>query len=250
MADDTTEIRSLTARSAVLSVLLGAHPPHAPVSAIVRLGLELGVQETTIRAALTRMVAAGDLERDDAVYRLAPRLRTRQLLQDQALDPDLEPWHGDWRLVLVTGSADAAADRTALRELLQADKFGEIREGAWGRPANLAPSVQVSEHPRLTEFIGRPSEPEALAQRLFRPAEWADVARSLGSALDAATAMRDRLAVAAAMVRHILHDPLLPAPYLPAAWPGEELRAVYGEFRAEFTAFAGSFLGAPANDFG
>ncbi|MGW6699474.1 hypothetical protein [Nocardia sp. NPDC055049] len=52
----------------------------------------------TVRAALTRMVSAGDLERDDATYRLTPRLLSRQKLQDITIDPMLRPFYGDWRL--------------------------------------------------------------------------------------------------------------------------------------------------------
>ncbi len=36
--------------------------------------------------------------------------------------------------------------------------------------------------------------------------------------------------VAAAMVRHLLTDPMLPAELLPADWPGAGLRAAYHDF--------------------
>jgi phenylacetic acid degradation operon negative regulatory protein len=39
-----------------------------------------------------------------------------------------------------------------------------------------------------------------------------------------------RFAVAAAIVRHLLADPVLPAGLLPADWPGVSLRAAYAEF--------------------
>jgi phenylacetic acid degradation operon negative regulatory protein len=39
--------------------------------------------------------------------------------------------------------------------------------------------------------------------------------------------------VAAAMVRHLLTDPVLPEELLPADWPGSRLRAAYNDFAAE-----------------
>jgi phenylacetic acid degradation operon negative regulatory protein len=38
---------------------------------------------------------------------------------------------------------------------------------------------------------------------------------------------------AAAIVRHLLTDPTLPAELLPADWPGAGLRAAYHDFAAE-----------------
>ncbi len=53
----------MTARSVVLSVLLGAHPAWASASELVRLTADFGIKETALRVALTRMVSAGDLVR-------------------------------------------------------------------------------------------------------------------------------------------------------------------------------------------
>ncbi|WP_280347175.1 PaaX family transcriptional regulator C-terminal domain-containing protein [Nocardia neocaledoniensis] len=237
MVRNSLPLRRLTARSAILSVLLGAHPAQASAATIVYLATELGLQESTVRAALTRMVSAGDLERDDATYRLTPRLLNRQKLQDLALDPILRPYDGDWRIAIVTTGAEAAADRTLLRESLQANKFGEIREGVWGRPDNLRTARITAAH-RLTYVTGRPDDPADLATRMFHAADWADTATRLLAALDTADSMRDRLEVAAAVVRHILHDPILPAEFLPNPWPGAALRHAYRDFRTEFTAFA------------
>ena len=49
----------MTARSVVLSVLLGAHPAWATAAELVRLTDDFGIKETTLRVALTRMVGAG-----------------------------------------------------------------------------------------------------------------------------------------------------------------------------------------------
>ena len=45
-----------------------------------------------------------------------------------------------------------------------------------------------------------------------------------------------RFVVAAAMVRHLLTDPVLPYELLAADWPGAELRAAYQDFAAELVA--------------
>jgi phenylacetic acid degradation operon negative regulatory protein len=50
--------------------------------------------------------------------------------------------------------------------------------------------------------------------------------------------MAERFEVAAATVRHILHDPLLPEELLPADWPGQRLRDSYTAFKTEFSQFA------------
>ena len=47
----------MTARSVVLSVLLGARPAWASAAELVRLTNDFGIKEATLRVALTRMVS-------------------------------------------------------------------------------------------------------------------------------------------------------------------------------------------------
>ena len=82
----------MTARSVVLSVLLGAHPAWASAAELIRLTSDFGIKEPTLRVALTRMVSAGDLIRSADGYRLADRLLARQRRQDDAMRPQLRPW--------------------------------------------------------------------------------------------------------------------------------------------------------------
>jgi DNA-binding transcriptional regulator PaaX len=86
----------MTARSVVLSVLLGAHPAWASAAELIRLTSDFGIREPTLRVALTRMVGAGDLIRSADGYRLAERLLARQRRQDDAMRPQLRPWRGYW----------------------------------------------------------------------------------------------------------------------------------------------------------
>lgn len=228
---------ALTARSVILSALLGIHPAEAPAGMLVRIAAELELQESAVRVALTRMVAVGDLERRDRAYRLAPRLLERQRRQDAALASAVRAWTGNWRLALVTTGAADSTDRAVLREWLRNEKFGELREGAWIRPDNI--EIAPDTTGRLNYLTARPDEPASkLANRLFDLRGWANQAQHLITVSESAASMRERFELAAACMRHLLNDPLLPPELLPAEWPGDSLRTLYELFRADFAAFA------------
>ena len=86
-AERDPSLEPLNARSIVLSVLLGAHPPRMPVGRILEFTALFDLPDGTVRTALSRMVAAGDLVNDDGVYRLAARLVKRQVQQDAGSQP-------------------------------------------------------------------------------------------------------------------------------------------------------------------
>ena len=233
------DVRSLTARSAILSLLLGSHPPEAAGSVVVRWGRGVGIAEPAVRVALSRMVAAGDLERHDGVYRLSERLLQRQRRQDEALDLEPLPWDGQWTVVAVTRVGADAASRADLRGRMTTDRFAELREGVWLRPANLAwaPSREVA--PNVEVMTARPATPGLeLAATLFDLDAWTGTAHALSATLADSHELARRIAVAAAIVRHLVADPLLPAELLPPSWPGPALRATYAAFRAELIAAA------------
>src|SRR6185295_18436675 len=104
-----------TARSVVLSVLLGAHPAWATAGELIRLTTDFDIKEPTVRVALTRMVSAGDLIRSADGYRLSDRLLARQRRQDDAIEPRTRSWRGYWHLVIVTSVGTDARTRSALR---------------------------------------------------------------------------------------------------------------------------------------
>ncbi|TDC84405.1 PaaX domain-containing protein, C- domain protein, partial [Actinomadura sp. 7K507] len=131
------EIRPLTARSVVLSTLLGVHPPRLPARYLVRVGDLFGIAEGTIRVALSRMVAAGDLVQSGGTYSLTERLLERQARQDESRLPPAQPWDGTWEIAVITAERRPAADRAALRHAMSALRLAELREGTWLRPANL-----------------------------------------------------------------------------------------------------------------
>lgn len=130
-------LNRMTARSVVLSVLLGAHPAWASAAELVRLTADFDIREPTLRVALTRMVGAGDLVRSDDGYRLSERLLARQRRQDAAINPRLREYRGDWLTLVITTVGNDARTRAALRNTLQQNRFAELREGVWMRPDNL-----------------------------------------------------------------------------------------------------------------
>jgi phenylacetic acid degradation operon negative regulatory protein len=89
------------ARSITLSTLICYHPPKLPVSALVRVCELFGIADGTMRAALSRLVAAGDVAAEDGGYRLTERLVRRQQAQDDSASPRLKPWADDWEMAVV-----------------------------------------------------------------------------------------------------------------------------------------------------
>lgn len=223
----------MTARSVVLSVLLGAHPAWASASELVRLTADFGIKETALRVALTRMVSAGDLVRSADGYRLSDRLLARQRRQDEAMRPPVRAWHGYWHMIVVTSVGDDARTRAELRNTLQDKRFSELREGVWLRPDNLGLELPPDIQARVRVFRTHDDAPAELAARLWDLAEWADAGQQLLEEISQATDIPGRFVVAAAMVRHLLTDPMLPAELLPAHWPGAPLRAAYHDFAIE-----------------
>jgi phenylacetic acid degradation operon negative regulatory protein len=226
----------MTARSVVLSVLLGAHPAWASASELIRLTADFGIRESTLRVALTRMVGAGDLVRSADGYRLSDRLTARQRRQDDALDPRLRKWDGTWTTVIVTRGGTDARTRAALRTALQDKRFGELREGVWMRPANIETDLRDGLDDRVRVLRARDDDPAGLAHMLWDLPAWAHAGQRILDEMSGAPDVPGRFAAAAAAVRHLLTDPVLPAELLPGGWPGAALRSAYHDFAAELVA--------------
>jgi phenylacetic acid degradation operon negative regulatory protein len=225
----------MTARSVVLSVLLGAHPAWASAAELIRLTSDFGIKETTLRVAFSRMVSAGDLIRSADGYRLSDRLLARQRRQDDAMRPQLRLWRGYWTTLIVTSVGADARTRAALRTALYDKRFGELREGVWMRPDNLDVALDAEVHARVRIVHARDDAPVELAGRLWDLSSWAGTGHRLLAEMSVASDMPGRFVVAAAIVRHLLTDPVLPVELLPADWPGARLRSAYNKFVAELT---------------
>lgn len=228
------EDKPLAARSVVLSLLLGSHPDRMSPADVTRAGEHFGIPASTLRVALTRAVAAGDLVRVDGDYVLGDRLVQRQRRQDEAVEDAGLPWDGDWEMAVVVVGGRPGPDRAALREELARHRLAELREGVWLRPANLRRPTAYAADPVLSCFRSRPEgDPAEVAGQLWDLPAWAVEGRRLLRALERARDPAPRLAVAAHLVRHLTADPLLPPELLPASWPGAELRSAYAAYQAE-----------------
>lgn len=233
------DLAPLSARSVMLSLLLGSHPDRMSAAELVRAGEHFGVPPATARVALTRAVAAGDLQRDGGDYVLGERLAARQRRQDEAVLDAETTWDGTWEMAVVVVAGRTGAERAALRERLASYRLAELREGVWTRPANLRRPRGYADEAVLGTFTALPDDdPADLASRLWGLGSWADEGRLLLRRLRRTTAPAPRLAVAAHVVRHLAADPLLPAPLLPDDWPAAAMRAAYASYQDELRELA------------
>jgi phenylacetic acid degradation operon negative regulatory protein len=264
---------ALTARSVLLSVLLGTSPPRLPVGRLVRTTQLFGIAEGTTRTALSRMTATGEVVAEGGWYALAgDRLLARQARQAASRRASTDAWDGEaWvEAVVVANGRRPAAERAALRTALAAARLAELREGVWLRPDNLggrqALADQVAAARRaaagaasagvddLHWFAAVPGgDPAALAARLWSLDAWAEGARGLVVRMAALVGplesgnpgpLADGFVLSADVLRHVQADPLLPAELLPADWPGAALRADYDRYDAAYRTVLVDWLGA------
>ncbi|MFI9151452.1 PaaX family transcriptional regulator C-terminal domain-containing protein [Streptomyces sp. NPDC053367] len=233
-APDALDLRPLSARSVVLSLLLGADPPEMAAKDLARAVAPFDVGGSTLRAALSRMTAAGDLCRTSSGYRIGERLLERRRRQDDAVRPRTRAWGGDWEMVVVTATGREPAERAELRTRLSGLRLAELREGVWLRPANLARELPDDLGQVAQRYTSRPARPpRELAASLWPLWTWGDTAEALLAHVARVERPADRLTAYAAVVRHLLADPVLPDELLPADWPGTALRGAYASYRRE-----------------
>jgi phenylacetic acid degradation operon negative regulatory protein len=180
-------------------------------------------------------VSAGDLVRSQDGYRLSDRLMARQRRQDNAINPRLRTWDGTWATLVITSVGTDARTRAALRTSLQDNRFGELREGVWLRPDNLDSELPADMLDKVRMLRSRDDDPDDLVARLWDLPGWSREARRLLDEMASAADVPARFVTAAAMVRHLLTDPVLPDELVPDYWPGAGLRESYMNFAAEFT---------------
>jgi phenylacetic acid degradation operon negative regulatory protein len=230
-------VKPLSARSVVLSTLLGYHPPALPVNALIRVGALFDMPERTVRVALTRMAADGDVLADNGLYRLTERLVERQARQDEASSPHTKRWRGGWEMAVVTTSSRPLAERVALRRAMFALRLAELREGVWLRPANLTRKIPANVADQCSFFNGRPEgDPLALTRQLWDLDAWAAEARRLQTALGGATELKDGFMISTEIYRHLLIDPVLPPELAPDDWPATDLHDQFGTFMENYRA--------------
>ncbi|TDT33059.1 PaaX family transcriptional regulator C-terminal domain-containing protein [Naumannella halotolerans] len=220
-------LRPLSARSVVLSLLLGAHPDPLPPASFARVAERFGLSGVSIRVALTRAVAAGDVVRTEEGYLPAPSLLERHI--ELLATEQVGVWDHAWELVSVVTTGRPSAERSQLRTELRHARLAELREGFWLRPANLHRPVPA--RTELEHFRGRPaSDPCVLVNRLWDLEAWQRQGSGLLERVRAEQEPMAQLTVAAALARHLGTDPMLPAELLPATWVGPRLREGYDDY--------------------
>lgn len=221
-------------------MLLGTYPPRLPVRALVSAGQLFGLSEGACRTALSRLVSSGDLVADSGWYELAGPLLDRQYRQDVGREGNQLEWDGSWRLMVVVAGKRTAAERVDSRAVLGEQRYSEMREGVWVRPANLPSDAEVTHlvsEGWQSGTIVFDQQPDV--HQLWPLAEWHDRAEGLRTALGELlppleNGDRSHLArgfvIAAAVLRHFRADPLLPPALLPDGWSGPHLRRDYDRF--------------------
>ena len=138
--------------------------------------------------------------------------------------------------MVITSVGTDAKTRATLRTTLQDKRFAELREGVWMRPDNVAVDLGDEVAERVRILVARDEDPVGLAGQLWDLSGWASIGSDLVTGMAEADDVPGRFVIAAAMVRHLLTDPVLPDALLPADWPGAELRSAYNDFAAELVA--------------
>ncbi len=240
-----SNLRKFSARSVILSVLLGTEPPKLPVQLLVRTTELFGISEGTTRTALSRMTSSGEISSEDGWYELsAERHLIRQRLQIEGRHGPTKEWLNDyWVQAVVTAERRSAADRAELRTKMSGFHMGELREGVWIRPDNLE-FGNLLEHLHLTWFKVIPIDtPSDLVSKLWDLKGWNSKAGSITVRLlnqlpklkaEDKISMRAGFELSAEALRHLKSDPLLPTALLPSSWKGDELRSTYDSFDLAF----------------
>ena len=119
--------KPLSARSALLSLLLGAPADGLSAAQLVGVAAHLGIGEAAARVALSRAVGAGELRREGTAYRLGEPLLARRRHQEER--DSVRAWDGSWELVVVTATGRTSKGRAATRALLAGARLAELRRG-------------------------------------------------------------------------------------------------------------------------
>lgn len=221
-------------------------------------GMEVG--ETVVRSAVSRLTAEDWLIRTrvgrNSFYHLAERghetfLNAAQLIYNQHR-PD---WSGAFETILAAPTA-----REALGEVLGPAGFGTPLPGLFVAPGGRvfpalgagALRLTVSGEPEtLRELAARAWKLTTLAgfyQRFIEAFSPLHRALRQGEPLTALESILARVLLIHEYRRIALRDPLLPAEILPAAWPGDEARALCAAIYARLLAASEAWLDENALD--
>jgi phenylacetic acid degradation operon negative regulatory protein len=240
-----------TARSFVLDLLSTLRRGTMPVAALVEAAALFDIPENSVRVALTRLLGAGRIERDErGRYRLGEEAGpvARHVTSWRRLGGRTREWNGAWVTVL-EGAAGTRAERPARRRRARALEFLGFRTLAPGislRPDNLRGGVSglgeslralgLPEGDGIAELRNLDAASDARARELW---DVAGLERSYRGLTDELRRSRNRLKTLAnpeAMVesfllggralRQLVFDPLLPEAIAPAEARAELLETM------------------------
>ena len=230
------------AKSFVLDLLSTLRRGAMPVRALVAAAALFGIAEGSVRVALTRLLGAGLVERDDrGLYRLGQAAAPvqRRVAAWRELDAQLLPWSGGW-IGVFAGRAATPRSRASQRRgerALRLSGFRPLARGLALRPDNLAGGVtRVREElaalglaPGSVVCEVRELDPvsEARARKLWdaddlvanyrRHRQHLEVSARRLRTRSAEFAMVESFRMGGAALRLLAHDPLLPEPIVSAA---------------------------------
>lgn len=212
------------------------------IGAIIETCAAVGISETLVRTAVSRLVAHGQLEGRRqgrlSFYRLTAQAQADFTIAAQRIYGPPEPWQ--WRFVWLP---DDQAE--TLMPQLERQGFARLRpQLAVGPDRGGLPDGIVTFDAQTTSADGLVGEfvKQSWDLSCHRAAYDAFIGRfgpleAHASALKGAEALALRLLLVHAWRGALLHDPRLPAHALPADWPGHAARALFVRlYRALFVA--------------
>lgn len=231
-----------TPKSLILDLLSTVRGQAMPVRALVAAGEVFGISAESMRVALVRLLGRGTIERNErGQYRIAPAAQAieRHVVAWTRAEERVTSWRpGSWIAVHTAGLK--RSDRTRLRRRQRTLQFLGLRELSthlWVRPNNLKGGVDavraelfslgLEREAPVCELNQLATSVEARARRLWDTTTLRRRYTALHAALERSSARLSQLAPTAAMaesfllggqaIRHIVLDPLLPEPIVPAA---------------------------------
>jgi phenylacetic acid degradation operon negative regulatory protein len=149
------QARRPTARSLTLDMLSSLRGASMPVSALVATGDLFGIGDNSVRVTVARLLAAGQIERDErGRYRLGALADPvdRQVRDWSRLNQRMGGWDGGWIGVHYTASRQARGRTGKLHtRALRFMGFATLRTGVAVRPDNLRIGIEGS-RAELTEL--------------------------------------------------------------------------------------------------
>jgi phenylacetic acid degradation operon negative regulatory protein len=245
-------IEPLSARSVILSALLGTHPPTLPGRSLVAFTELFGIRAGTARTSLSRMAANEELISTDGRYSLAGRLLERQREQDGGQTADSADWNGDWIVAVAASDRRSMAERRTFRDSMIGSRLAELRPDIWMRPANT-PGPPRSADVFITSGPLDCDNVNDLVARLWPLSKLEASGKALHDALTRQRPAIDggdleqlpqTFMVAAAAVRFLRTEPQLPLALAPPTWTATALRPLYDEYNQAFQSQLRTFFAA------